>query len=184
MFEDCGAVLRGHFLLTSGLHSGVYWEKMRVVQNPWHTERVCAIIAEYYKNLDIDFVAGPTTAGIILAYEIGKKLGKPCLFAEKSKEGRCFKRGLELKKGDKVLVVDDILTTGKSVNEVLDAVEKAGARAVAIAVLVDRSENGLQFGEIPLYCCLRAPSIAYEPQKCPLCQKKIPLSILGGAEKK
>ena len=183
MFNQSGAVLYGHFLLTSGLHSDVYWEKMRVVQHPQACERLCQIIAEHYKDLEIDFVAGPTTAGIILAYEIAKKLNKPCLFAEKVDEERQFKRGLELQKGQKVLVADDILTTGKSVNEVINAVEQAGAIVAAIAVLVDRSENGLKFNDIPVFSCLRAPAAVHKPENCPMCKQGIPLSILGGAKK-
>ena len=172
----------GHFLLTSGLHSDVYWEKMRVVQNPKFTERLCSIIAEHCKNTDIDLVAGPITAGIILAYEVAKKLDKPCIFAEKAGNERQFKRGIQLKKDDKVLVVDDILTTGKSVNEVINAVEQAKAKVVSIAVLVDRSQDGLEFGSIPLFSCLRAPSKAFEPSCCPLCKKNMPLTILGGGK--
>jgi len=183
MFNESGAVLHGHFLLTSGLHSDVYWEKIRVVQHPKATERLCQIIAEYYKDLEVDFVAGPTTAGIILAYEVAKKLNKPCLFAEKVGEERQFKRGLELQKEQTVLIVDDILTTGKSVNEVIAAVKQVGATVAAIAVLVDRSEKGLKFNDIPVFSCLRAPAAAYKPEDCPMCKQKMPLAVLGGAKK-
>jgi len=183
IFNESGAVLYGHFLLTSGLHSDVYWEKMRVVQHPKTCEHLCKIIVKHYKDLEVDFVAGPTTAGIILAYEIAKKLNKPCLFAEKVGEERQFKRGLELSKGQKVLIIDDILTTGKSVNEVITAVEKAGAIVIAIAVLVDRSEKGLKFNNIPVFSCLRAPAVAYKPDDCPMCKQGVPLSILGSAKK-
>ena len=155
---------------------------MRVVQNPTNTEYLCAMIAKHFRNLNINFVVGPTTAGIVLAYEVAKKLGTPCLFAEKVGEERFFKRGLQPKKGDRVLVVDDILTTGKSINEVIRALEQHQAEVAAIAVLVDRSEEGLRFAQIPFFACLTSPAKAFAPGNCPLCQQRLPLTIPGGAK--
>jgi orotate phosphoribosyltransferase len=161
LFRNSGAVLDGHFLLTSGLHSPVYWEKFRILENPAYTQQLCAMIAEHFKNKGVDVVAGPTTGGIILAYEVARQMGLRCIFAEKEEGGkRGFHRGFVLNPGEQVLVVDDILTTGKSVKEVLEALHERGASVVGVGVLVDRSEHDLKFG-YPLYSCLRSVMPAF-----------------------
>ena len=179
IFKDAGAILEGHFLLTSGLHSPVYWEKFRVLQYPHYTEKLCRLIAEHFKKDDVQIVAGPTTGGIILAYEVARQLGVKGIFAEKEGEVRVFRRGFSINPGDRVLIVDDILTTGSSITEVLEAVKKLGGFIVGIGVLVDRAEQKKEFG-VPLFSCLRAATIAYTPAECPLCAAGIPLVRLGG----
>jgi orotate phosphoribosyltransferase len=125
MFEKSGALLKGHFLLTSGLHSPVYWEKSLVVQYPEYTEELCRMIADRFRNSGAQVVAGPTTPGIILAYETARQLGVRGIFAERdeSGSGRVFRRGFKIDPSEKVLVVDDVMTTGNSVREVIDAVK-------------------------------------------------------------
>jgi orotate phosphoribosyltransferase len=182
IFKKSGAILEGHFLLTSGLHSPIYWEKFRVLQFPKYTRRLCRLISEHFKKEKIDVVAGPTTGGIILAYEVAGQLGVRGIFAEK--EGayqRVFKRGFSIKPGERVLIVDDILTTGKSIREVLSLVKEQGGEAIGIGVLVDRSEKKHDFG-VPLFSCLRSITPAYEPQDCPLCAAGVPLIKPGGSQ--
>lgn len=179
IFEKSGALLEGHFLLTSGRHSPVYWEKFRVLQNPGYTEKLCRLISEHYKDQGVQVVAGPTTGGIILAHEVARQLGIRSIFAEKGEEGRVFRRGLELTPGTRTLIVDDILTTGKSVREVLDLVERYGGKVIGIGVLVDRSEKDLDLGH-PVFNCLRSPSVTYPPENCPLCARSVPLTRPGG----
>ena len=182
IFEKAGAVLKGHFLLTSGLHSPVYWEKAQVLQYPENTEKLCAMIAANFRGQGIRVVAGPTTPGIILAYETARQLGVRGIFAEKGENGvRAFRRGFKISPGEKVLIVDDILTTGKSVREVIGAVEATGGEVAGIGVLVDRSTQPLDFGA-PLYSCLRAEAVAYKPEECPLCQEGIPLVKPGSSK--
>ncbi len=125
VFIKSGAVLQGHFLLTSGLHSPVYWEKFKILQHPQYTAQLCGMIADHFRNQKIDVVAGPTTGGIILAYEVAKQLGVRSIYAEKEGTIRVFRRSLSLSPGERVLVVDDILTTGGSVRQVVDAVQEA-----------------------------------------------------------
>jgi len=181
-FIRSGAVLNGHFLLTSGLHSPVYWEKFRVLQFPAFTEKLCAMIAERFRGDNIDVVAGPTTGGVILAHEAARQLGVPGIYAEKEGEERVFRRGMTLEKGARVLVVDDILTTGGSVHEVIAAVKKAGGTVAGVAVLVDRSAGDIDFGA-PLFSCHRAETVTYKPEDCPLCRQGLPLVKPGSSSK-
>jgi orotate phosphoribosyltransferase len=175
IFRKSGAVLNGHFLLTSGLHSPVYWEKFQVLQYPDYTEQLCRIIADYFRSERIQVVAGPTTGGVILAYEVAKQLGVRGIFAEKTTTGgRAFRRGFSISHGERVLIVDDILTTGGSIHEVIAAVNSQGGKIVGIGVLVNRSEKPVDFG-MPFFSCLRSETITYTPDKCPLCAAKVPL---------
>ena len=179
IFKDAGAILEGHFLLTSGLHSPVYWEKFRILQYPRYTEKLCRLIAEHFKKEKIQVVAAPTTGGIILSHEVARQLGARGIFAEKEGTARVFRRGFTISPGERVLVVDDILTTGSSVLEVVDAVREAGGTVVGIGVMVDRSEKKREFS-VPFFSCLRAATATYAPDKCPLCAAGIPLVKPGG----
>jgi len=180
IFEKAGAILKGHFLLTSGLHSPVYWEKFKVLQSPPHTEQLCRMIVDHFRDQKIDVVAAPTTGGIILAFETAKQLGVRGIFAEKTGEKeRAFKRGFNIESGERVLIVDDIFTTGGSLRQTMAAVKKLGGEIVGIGILVDRSTEKTDFG-VPLYSCLRAQAITYPPDDCPLCKEGIPLVKPGG----
>jgi orotate phosphoribosyltransferase len=174
VFKKAGAIREGHFLLTSGLHSPVYWEKFRILQHPHYTEKLCRLIAKHFKKQRIDVVAGPTTGGIILAFETARQLGVRSIFAEKEGEVRLFRRDFEIVRGEHVLVVDDILTTGSSLRETIGAVDRLEGIVIGLGVLVDRSEKSLVFN-LPLFSCLRAPTVTYSPEECPLCAAHIPL---------
>jgi orotate phosphoribosyltransferase len=182
IFEKSGAVLKGHFLLASGLHSPVYWEKFQVLQYPEYTEKLCGMIADRFRESDIQVVAGPTTGGIILAYEVARQLGVRGIFAEKEESGgRTFHRGFRIEPGERVLIVDDVLTRGGSVRDTIDAVHKLQGNIVGIGVLVDRSTEKLDFG-IPFFSCHRAEAITYKPEECPLCADGIPLVKPGSSQ--
>jgi orotate phosphoribosyltransferase len=184
MFEKSGAVLKGHFLLASGLHSPVYWEKARVLQFPEYTERLCRMIADHFRGAGAKVVAGPTTPGIILAYETARQLGIRGIFAEKDESGgRVFRRGFEIAPGEKVLVVDDILTTGGSVRDVIEAVRKLGGEVGGVGVLVDRSTQPVDLG-VPLFACHRTEVVTYRPGACPLCAAGVPLVRPGSRQAK
>jgi len=181
IFEKSGAVLKGHFLLTSGRHSPVYWEKFRVLQYPRYTEQLCRMIASHFSKQGVQVVAGPTTGGIILAFEVARQLGVRGIFAEKDASGgRTFRRGFTITSGERVLIVDDILTTGGSIREVITAVTGQGGTIVGIGALVDRSEIEVDFG-LPLYSCYRAQTRTYSPESCPLCAAGVPLVKPGGS---
>lgn len=174
--------MQGHFLLTSGLHSPIYWEKSRVVQFPDYTEQLCRLIADHFREQAVQVVAGPTTVGIILAYEVARQLGVRSIFAEKEGDERAFRRGFSIEPGERVLIVDDILTTGGSVREVMAAVTRSGGDTIGIGILVDRSEQAVDFG-VPLFSCHRSETITYQPQDCPLCAAQIPLVKPGSSQK-
>ena len=181
IFQKSGALLKGHFLLTSGLHSPVYWEKFRVLQFPNYTEQLCRMIANHFQKQEIQVVAGPTTGGIILAFEVARQLGIRGIFAEKEGDERTFRRGFNIDPGERVLIVDDILTTGSSIREVIGAVNKLGGKIIGIGVLVDRSEQATDFG-VPLFSCHRAVTTTYKPEDCPLCAARIPLVKPGSSQ--
>jgi orotate phosphoribosyltransferase len=184
IFEKAGAVLKGHFLLTSGLHSPVYWEKFQVLQYPEYTEKLCRLIADHFRKNRIQVVAGPTTGGVILAYEVGRQLGVRGIFAEKSEAGgREFRRGFRIEPGERVLIVDDIMTKGGSISDTIDAVKRLGGNIAGIGVLVDRSPEKVEFG-IPFFSCHRTEVITYQPQHCPLCAAGIPLVKPGSSQPK
>lgn len=182
IFEEAGAVLKGHFLLASGLHSPVYWEKFRVLQHPESTVKLCAMIAGHFRGGRVQAVAGPTTGGVILAHEVARQLGTRALYAERAEEkGRAFRRGQTLVPGERVLVVDDVLTAGGSVRDVIEAVCALGGEVIGIGVLVDRSEEPVDFGA-PLFSCLKTTAKTYRPQACPLCAAGEPLIKPGGGQ--
>ncbi|MBA7701413.1 Orotate phosphoribosyltransferase [subsurface metagenome] len=168
-------------MLTSGLHSPIYWEKFRVLQYPNYTEQLCRMIADHFREQGVQLVAGPTTGGVILAHETAKQLGVRSAFAEKEGAERVFRRGFDINPGERVLVVDDILTTGGSIREVLAAVNKLGGEVIGIGVLVDRSGQEPKFG-VPLFSCHRAITQTYKPEDCPLCAAQVPLVKPGSSQ--
>jgi orotate phosphoribosyltransferase len=179
LFRESGALLEGHFLLTSGRHSPIYWEKFLVLQYPNYTEKLCQMISEHFKEQGIQLVVGPTTGGVILAFEIAKQLGVRGIFAESDGENRIIRRGFSIRPGERILVVDDILTTGGSVFKTIDEVKRHSGIVVGVGVLVDRSQKEIDFG-VPLFSCYETSVPTYAPENCPLCAANIPLVKPGG----
>ncbi|MBN2186634.1 MAG: orotate phosphoribosyltransferase [Dehalococcoidia bacterium] len=179
MFKASGAIKEGHFLLNSGLHSPVYWEKFRILQYPHYTSRLCQIIVEHFKGQKVDLVAGPATGGIILAFETARQMGVRSIFAERVRDVRIFRRDFEIAPGEHVLIVDDILTTGGSIRETIDAVDSLGGLVIGIGVLINRSPKEIDLG-VPLFSCLNISTTVYLPEECPLCAANIPLLKPGG----
>ncbi len=181
ILSKAGVIRKGHFLLASGLHSPVYWEKFQVLQYPAYTEELCRMIANRFKDQRVDVVAGPTTGGVVLAYEVARQLGVRGIFAEKASTGeRAFRRGFKIEPGERVLIVDDIMTTGGSINETIDAVRKLKGNIVGIGILVDRSERRNEFG-YPLFACHKTDELLYKPENCPLCRGGKTLVRPGGS---
>jgi orotate phosphoribosyltransferase len=175
VFRDSGALREGHFILASGRHSPLYLEKFQVLQHPAETERLCSAIVGWARSLGAETVAGPTTGGIILAHEVGRQLGLRAIYAERrdGPSGREFRRGFALAPGERVLVVDDIMTTGGSLQETIDAVRAAGGTVVGASVLVDRSGGAARL-DVPLHALWRLDIPSYLTAECPLCAKGVP----------
>lgn len=175
--RESGALKDGHFLLASGRHSDRYVEKFDLLRNPAATVVACGLIADRFRSAGIDVVVGPTTGGVILAFEVARQLGTKAAYAERASEGasgREIRRGTTFAPGQRVLVVDDILTTGGSIRETLGALEAHPVEVVAVAVLVDRSNGNLDFG-VPLESLARMDIATWTPDECPLCAKGEPL---------
>jgi orotate phosphoribosyltransferase len=176
--EARGALLRGHFQFASGRHGDRYVEKFRILQWPDVTSEMCRLIADQFRGR-ANLVAGPTTGGVILSYETARHLGLRSIIAERKGEGvdaREFKRGFEIGAGDRVLVVDDVLTTGGSIREVIAAVRARGADVTGVGVLVDRAAGEVDFG-VPLFACLTVDIASWAPAECPLCKQGVPLVV-------
>ena len=178
IFREAGAFLEGHFLLTSGLHSPVYIEKFKVLQFPRYVESLGGEIAHHFSGEKIDVVVGPAVGGIILAYEVARQLGVRMAFTEREKGKMVFRRGFQLKEENRDLIVEDVVTTGASVEEVIKVGEETEAQIVGIGALVDRSGKRATFS-YPFYPLLEIEAQTYSPQECPLCQKKVALQKRG-----
>jgi orotate phosphoribosyltransferase len=186
LFTDCGALLRGHFVLTSGRHADTYFEKFDVLRYPAHVEKLCAHIASQVRkaNIDVDVVLGPTTLGIVLAYEVAKQLGATAAYGEKGPDGtRFLRRPDHLRAGARVLVVDDVLTTGGSIRECMDLVSSVGAALVGVGVLVDRTGATANFG-VPLLSALSLEVQSWPEGEVPGWLTAIPISRPGSTGKK
>ncbi len=184
MFLETGAIMEGHFLLTSGLHSNRYVEKFNVLQHPKYTEALCQELARLFDNESIETVVGPMTGGILLAHETGKALGTRAIFTERVEGKMTFRRGFKLHEGERVLIVEDIVTTGGSVREVVDVVKAAGGVPVAIGMLVDRTGGKVDFGDIPYKALLCLNVESFTADECPLCRENIPMTKRGSTGKK
>ena len=180
IFREAGAILEGHFELASGLHSATYWEKFRVLSYPHYTERLCKLITQRFEGAGVEVVAGPTLGGMIIAFEVARQLGLRSIYAEREGQGRDFRRGFSINPGERVLVVDDVLTTGTSILEVIKAVKRHGGEIAGVGVLVDRSQGRVDLG-IPFFSCHQVSIPTYTPEDCPLCAQGVPLTRLGSS---
>ncbi|KUG03829.1 orotate phosphoribosyltransferase [hydrocarbon metagenome] len=170
IFSDSGALMEGHFLLTSGRHSNQYMQCAQVLQYPAFTEQLARHIADKFEKDGIQLVVGPAMGGIIVSYEVARQLGVPGIFAERKDGQMEIRRGFTIKPGQKVLVVEDVVTTGGSVKEVIDAVIAAGGEVAGVAVLVDRSNGSVTFG-VKQEAVLSMDIQSWEKTECPLCKE-------------
>jgi orotate phosphoribosyltransferase len=178
LLEETKAVLHGHFLLTSGLHSPVYVEKFNVLQHPAYTERLCKEIARRFENDKIELVVGPVTGGLLLSHEVGKALGTRAIFTERENGKMVLKRGFEIPQGARVLVVEDVVTTGGSVREVMETVRQHGGIVAGVGLLVDRSGGRADFG-VRTEALVHLTVETFAAQDCPLCREGKPFTKRG-----
>ena len=174
IFEDTGALLNGHFLLTSGRHSNVYFQCAKVLQYPAYMEKICTLIADNFRSYSIDTVISPAIGGIIVGQEVARQLDKKSIFAEREDKKLILRRGFSLEKGEKVLVCEDVVTTGGSVFEVIDIVEESGAEVVGVGFIVDRSNGNVDF-KYPQFSTISLDAVSYNPDDCKLCKEVVEL---------
>jgi orotate phosphoribosyltransferase len=174
VFKESGALLEGHFRLTSGLHSPNYFQCARVLQYPKHAESFCRLIADRFRSEGIGVVISPAIGGIVVGQEVARLLGCRAIFAEREEGVMTLRRGFEIQPGEKCLAVEDVVTTGGSVKEVIALAQTAGAKVMGAAFIVDRSSGRAQF-DVPFFAALQIAVVTYQPDDCPLCRQGMPL---------
>ena len=178
--EEFGVLQIGHFLLSSGLHSDKYLQCAKILQYPEWAGKLGGAVGQLFSENQIDVVVGPAMGGVILAHEVGRSLGCRSIFSERKEGVMQFSRGFEIKSGENVLVVEDVVTTGKSASEVLEIIPR-GANILGIGAIIDRSFGEVDF-PVPFKALLPLEVEVYSPQSCPLCEKGIPFVKPGSRE--
>lgn len=169
-FRATGALLEGHFVLTSGLHSANYLQCALVLQHPQEAERFGWAIAEHFKQDNIQLVASPAIGGIVIGYEVARQLGARFIWTERENGGMTLRRGFSVSPGERTIVVEDVVTTGGSTRDTVNALQSAGANVVAAASIIDRSAGDANVG-VPriALATLKVPSV--DPSICELCKR-------------
>ena len=175
MLKEAGVLLEGHFLLTSGRHSDRYMQCAKIFQYSKYSVPLCAELVEKYKDDNVELVIGPAIGAIQMAYEVGRQLGVKNIFAEREDGKMTLRRGFTIEKGQRVLIVEDVVTTGGSVKEVMELVKEAGGEIVGIGSIVDRTGGTIDFG-VPYKSAFSMDITSYEADECPICKSgEIPL---------
>ncbi len=180
VFNKTGAYKKGHFKLSSGLHSGAYLQCALVLQNPVIAAKLCKALAQKFIMDEPDVIIGPAMGGIIFAYELARALNARAIFTERDAEGKmCLRRGFRVVQENKVLIAEDVLTTGKSAKEVISILEEDGIKPVAVTSLIDRSNGKLDFGGIKYESLIQLRVPTFKEDECPLCQEGMPITKPG-----
>lgn len=174
IFQKTDAMLNGHFLLTSGRHSDRYFQCALVIQHPHYCSSLCQELASRFLDQGVTAVIGPAMGGIVMSYELARHLSVRSLFTEREQGKMTLRRGFQISPGERILVVEDVITTGGSVKEVIQLVQEAGGIVVGVAVLVDRSGGQAHLG-VRTESLLQIPAVSYNPEDCPLCQQGLPI---------
>ncbi len=180
IFKETNALLKGHFKLSSGYHSDIYLQCALVMQYPELNSLISTLIADRFRGDKIDVVISPAIGGIILGYEVAKKLGARAIFAERSgnEKKMQFRRGFRIETNEKVLLVEDVITTGGSLREIIDLLKEFKVEIIGVASIIDRSN-----GEVKLhnnqYSVVTIKAEKYLPEDCPLCKNKVPIDTPG-----
>ncbi len=166
IMKETGAFLEGHFLLSSGRHSDKYCQCAKLLQYPDKAAEALSVVVEKLKDLDIDLVVGPAMGGIVAAYEVARQLGKPAIFTEREDGEMTLRRGFEIKDGQKIIIMEDVVTTGKSTKETKKVLEGFGGEVLGVACIVNRTKEDIG---MPIYSCIDLDIPNYEKEECPLC---------------
>lgn len=170
IFEKTGGILKGHFILTSGRHSDTYMQCAKLFVDPKASELLCKSLAEKLSGEKIDLVISPAVGGILMGYEMARQLGVNNIFAERENGVMTLRRGFALPENANVLVVEDVVTTGGSVKEVIELVKERGCNVTAVASIVDRSNGKVDFG-VKFVNLISMDVVSYEPSECPMCKE-------------
>ncbi len=174
ILKESGAILKGHFLLSSGSHSDTYIQCAKVLQYPKYTEYLATLIAEKFRREPPDIVIGPAMGGITLAYEVARKAGARALFSERENSSMSLRRGFQIHKGEKVLIVEDVVTTGGSVFEIINLVKSLKGNLIGIGAIIQRGKDAPNFG-IRFEPLMKMKIATYPPGECPMCREGLPL---------
>ena len=170
ILKESEALLEGHFLLSSGRHAESYIQCAQVLQYPWYTKELAEGIADIWSEYQPEIVIGPAMGGVVLSYAVGQALNRPAIFSERKDGEMKFRRGFNLEKGQRVLVVEDVVTTGGSVKELLKIIEETGAEIIGISSIVDRSNGKVDF-KYPFQPLLQLEVPSYDEKDCPICKE-------------
>jgi len=173
IFEQEGALLSGHFELSSGRHGDQYLQCALLLQHPKRAQALCRTLAQKFQGKQVDVVVGPALGGVIVSYEVARALGIRGIFAERENGILTLRRQFQIQPEEKVLVVEDVVTTGKSTQEVIDLVRQHQGVVIGVGALVDRSGGSARF-DAPLEALLQLDLKTYDPKTCPLCRQGIP----------
>ena len=174
ILKEAGVLLEGHFLLTSGRHSNRYLQCAKIFQDTKYSEELCRDLAEQFKGKGVELVIGPAIGAIQMSYEVSRHLGVKNIFAERENGEMTLRRSFAIEPGQKVLVVEDVVTTGGSVREVIDLVRANGGEVVGVGVVVDRTGGKIDFG-VPISSVISLDVTSYTAEECPLCKEGLPL---------
>ncbi len=174
IFQKTGALLEGHFILTSGRHSPTYFQCAKVLQYPEYLQKFSNEIVNYFQDINVDIVITPAIGGIVLGTEIGRQLNKQTIFAEREQGIMTLRRGFEINPETNVLVIEDVITTGGSVSEVIELVNNSGANVVGVGVLVDRSGGKVKLHE-KQFCVTELEAVSYGDDQIPEDLANIPV---------
>ena len=182
LLEWSGAIMNGHFKLTSGRHSAIYIEKFRLLENPIALDKICSTMADKFSNDNIELVVGAAIGGILLAGGVGKHLNSKHIFSERVNGTMEFKRGFHVDPDTRVLIVEDIVSTGGSIDELIDLLNDYKANIVGIVCIVNRSQRNIKF-DARFDSLLNFPSESWEENECPEWLTKIPITKPGSTGK-
>lgn len=181
---EAGVLLEGHFLLTSGRHSNRYLQCAKIFRNTKYSEELCGALAEQFKDDDIQLVIGPAMGAVQMAYEVSRHIGCENFFAERDENGEmALRRGFAVEEGQRVLIVEDVVTTGGSVREVMELVRRAGGVVAGVGSIVDRTGGKIDFG-VPFRAVYVADVTSWEADECPLCKEGVGAPVKPGSRKK
>ncbi|MDO8730290.1 MAG: orotate phosphoribosyltransferase [Candidatus Omnitrophota bacterium] len=178
LFQGCGAWMEGHFVLSSGLHSREYLQCAMILQHPTLSARACQALSQRFLTDEVTCVAGPALGGILVAYETARQLGVRSVFAERQEGKLQIRRGFQVGRKDRVLVVEDVVTTGGSVEELINLIREVGAEVVGVGALVDRSSGWVSF-EVKYHALLSLDLKTFPAEACPLCKEGVPVTRPG-----